>query len=89
MPILTRNELIERIGSVDIAARFFSVSRQAIYDWPEERPIPKGRLWELMARLPEVFGDGPFPIQAANLKFDEMMRGASATPSTEHAQVAR
>ncbi|WP_343182312.1 hypothetical protein [Stenotrophomonas maltophilia] len=36
-------------------ARFFNVSRGAVFHWPEEQPIPDSRQWELKARRPDLF----------------------------------
>lgn len=36
-------------------ARFFDTTRQAIDAWPDDKPIPSGRQWELRARRPDVF----------------------------------
>jgi hypothetical protein len=36
-------------------ARFFGVSRGAVFHWPDDEPIPDSRQWELKARRPELF----------------------------------
>ncbi|WP_223621194.1 hypothetical protein [Lysobacter sp. ESA13C] len=36
-------------------ARFFDTTRQAVDKWPDEKPIPMGRQWELRARRPDIF----------------------------------
>ncbi|MDG9939670.1 hypothetical protein N7670_09830 [Stenotrophomonas maltophilia] len=36
-------------------ARFFEVSRGAVFHWPEDEAIPESRQWELKARRPELF----------------------------------
>jgi len=40
-------------------ARFFNVSRGAVFHWPEDSPIPDSRQWELKARRPELFSPAP------------------------------
>lgn len=40
-------------------ARFFGLSRGAVFHWPEGDPIPESRQWELKARRPDVFGPAP------------------------------
>lgn len=40
-------------------ARFFGLSRGAIFHWPEADPIPESRQWELKARRPDLFGPAP------------------------------
>lgn len=53
MEILTP-AVIEHFGSVDKAAEFFDISRQAVYQWGNG-PIPRERALELMVRLPKAF----------------------------------
>lgn len=36
-------------------ARFFGLSRGAVFHWPESEPIPESRQWELRARRPDLF----------------------------------
>lgn len=48
-------EVVKHFGSVEKAAEFFQISRQAIYQWGDG-PVPRERALELMVRLPEVFG---------------------------------
>ncbi|PJL51618.1 hypothetical protein B9Y74_05585 [Stenotrophomonas maltophilia] len=36
-------------------ARFFDVSRGAVFHWPDDEPIPDSRQWELKARRPDLF----------------------------------
>lgn len=36
-------------------ARFFDLSRGAVFHWPNDQPIPDSRQWELKARRPELF----------------------------------
>ena len=36
-------------------ARFFDIKHAAVWQWPEDAPIPKGRQWELRARRPDLF----------------------------------
>lgn len=36
-------------------ARFFEVSRGAVFHWPDDQPIPESRQWELRAKRPELF----------------------------------
>ncbi len=36
-------------------ARFFGVSRGAVFHWPDDQPIPESRQWELRAKRPELF----------------------------------
>lgn len=36
-------------------ARFFDLSRGAVFHWPNDEPIPDSRQWELKARRPELF----------------------------------
>lgn len=39
---------------VELAA-FFGVSKAAVCNWPEDKPLPDGRQWELRARRPDLF----------------------------------
>lgn len=36
-------------------ARFFAVSRGAVFHWSEDEEIPESRQWELKARRPDLF----------------------------------
>jgi hypothetical protein len=36
-------------------ARFFNIGRAAVGFWNEDAPIPDARIWELRARMPELF----------------------------------
>lgn len=36
-------------------AVFFGVSRAAVCNWPEDKPLPDGRQWELRAKRPDLF----------------------------------
>lgn len=54
MDILTP-AVVEHFGGVEKVAEFFSITRQAVYQWGNG-PIPRERALELMVRLPEKFG---------------------------------
>ncbi len=49
------SKVIEHFGSVEKVAEFFSITRQAVYQWGDG-PIPRERALELMVRLPIEFG---------------------------------
>jgi hypothetical protein len=36
-------------------AEFFHVTKQAVGFWPDDKPMPEGRQWEIRARRPELF----------------------------------
>lgn len=36
-------------------ARFFGIGRWAVGQWPDDKPIPEGRQWQLRAKRPELF----------------------------------
>ncbi|MGO1069298.1 hypothetical protein [Lysobacter sp. CA199] len=36
-------------------ARFFEIGRWAVGQWPDDKPIPERRQWELRARRPDLF----------------------------------
>ena len=36
-------------------ARFFKTTRQAVWRWPDNEPIPEGRQWQLRAMRPDLF----------------------------------
>lgn len=56
-------EVVKHFGSVEKAAEFFQISRQAIYQWGDG-PIPRERAFELMVRLPDVFGRSSGSVRA-------------------------
>lgn len=35
------------------------IGRWAVGQWPDDKPIPVGRQWELRAKHPDVFGQPP------------------------------
>ena len=41
-------------------ARLFGIGRWAVGQWPDNKPIPEGRQWELRAKHPDKF---PMPHQ--------------------------
>lgn len=44
----------------DLARQFSPpIGRWAVGQWPDDKPIPKARRWELRAKRPDVFGDAP------------------------------
>jgi DNA-binding transcriptional regulator YiaG len=42
------------IRDVELAV-FFGISRAAVSNWPEDKPLPDGRQWELRAKRPDLF----------------------------------
>lgn len=56
-------EVVKHFGSVEKAAEFFQISRQAIYQWGDG-PIPRERALELIVRLPNVFGQRAGSVRA-------------------------
>lgn len=45
-----------RIRTDQQLADVFGITAQAVNQWPDDRPIPDGRKWELVARFPRKFG---------------------------------
>jgi hypothetical protein len=57
---VTKSEAKRALGLQTDAelAQFFDISKQAVSQWRDDRPLPDGRQWELRARRPDVFGEG-------------------------------
>jgi hypothetical protein len=49
---MTKQEAIEKAGSVQALANLLRISREAIYQWTE---IPESRLWQLKVLKPSWF----------------------------------
>lgn len=49
------DSVVKHFGTREAAARFFGISRQAVYQWGDGN-IPRERALELMVRIPDVFG---------------------------------
>lgn len=47
-------EALSLTSDADLA-RIFDIGRWAVGQWPNDRPIPKGRQLELLALYPDVF----------------------------------
>lgn len=44
----------------DLARQFTpSIGRWAVGQWPDDKPIPSARQWELRAKFPDIFGTEP------------------------------
>ena len=56
-----------QIGTDAELARQFDppIGRWAVGQWPEDKPIPKARQWELRARFPDVFSSAEPESEAA------------------------
>lgn len=54
---LTKTSLKRALGVKTDAdlARFFNCRRSAVNQWPADKPIPKGRQWEVQVRRPDLF----------------------------------
>ncbi len=52
---VTKEEVIEMLGSIPNAARFFGIAQQAIYQWPNFELIPELREAQLRLNHPELF----------------------------------
>lgn len=56
---MTKRQVKSALGietDADLARQFTpSIGRWAVGQWPENRPIPKARRWELIAKFPDVF----------------------------------
>lgn len=44
---------IEKAGGIVALAALLGISRQAVYQWPEQ--VPEARLWQLRVLKPEWF----------------------------------
>ncbi len=52
---MTKNELIQRLGSESAIARLFDIERQAVHQWPNDQTIPLLRLLQLKNMKPHWF----------------------------------
>ena len=46
-------------GNTGALAHALGVTVQAIYQWPDDEPIPQARQWQLAVLRPEIFGAEP------------------------------
>lgn len=40
-------------------ATFFQTTKQAVGNWPDDKPLPEGRQWQARALRPDLFGPAP------------------------------
>lgn len=54
---MTKAAIKDALGiATDAAlAEFFGIERQAVFAWKDDKPIPRGRQWELRAKRPDLF----------------------------------
>lgn len=54
---LTKQSLKRALGVTTDAelARLFDISRSAVHQWADNKPIPQGRYWQMKAQRPELF----------------------------------
>lgn len=52
---MTKADAIKKAGSIANLARILGITTNAISNWPDEKPIPKGREWQLKVLRPEWF----------------------------------
>lgn len=54
---MTKRNVKLRLGcETDVQlASIFGIGRWAVGQWPDDKPIPEGRQWELRARYPQLF----------------------------------
>lgn len=63
---ITRKQAAEALGGVPALAKALGISRSAVYQWPEDDPIPELQALRLRYELlPSVFGDSPKPKREA------------------------
>jgi hypothetical protein len=48
--------VIEQLGGVTSAARFFGIKPPSIAEWKAKNKIPEGRIWQLRHLRPDLFG---------------------------------
>ncbi len=54
----TKRQVKETLGfstDAELARYFGGINRWAVGQWSDDKPIPKARQWELLAREPEKF----------------------------------
>ena len=49
-----KEDVIKAFGTVTHVAEFFDTSTQAVSNWAAGKPIPKARIYELVARRPDL-----------------------------------
>ncbi len=54
-----KKEVVEMLGGIKSASKFFGISSQAISQWPDNKPIPKQRQYECILLKPELFVNQP------------------------------
>lgn len=60
---MTKRNVKAALGKTDAElARIFEINRWAVGQWAEDKPIPKGRQWQLRCLHPDLF---PADDQAA------------------------
>lgn len=52
---MTKADAIQKAGSIANLARILGITTNAISNWPDKKPIPKGREWQLKVLRPEWF----------------------------------
>lgn len=51
----TKEEVIEALGGeIKYVAEFFGITREAIYMWPDGKPIPLQRQYEIRLHRPDL-----------------------------------
>jgi hypothetical protein len=56
--MITKAAVLKHFHSVEAAAAYFDISVQAIYQWPDDEPIPEPRALQLMLDFPRKFPRG-------------------------------
>lgn len=66
---MTKQSVKKALGietDAELARQFTPpIGRWAVGQWPDDRPIPAGRQWELRAKFPDKFGQGEQKPEAA------------------------
>ena len=62
---ITKDAAIQAFGNASELARAIGTTPQAIYQWPDGKPIPEGRQWQLRALYPALFPTDELPKQEA------------------------
>jgi hypothetical protein len=55
--MITHAQVLDHFKSVRAVADFFDVKPSAVYQWGQKNKVPHRRQYELMVKLPEVFGE--------------------------------
>lgn len=55
-PKLSYEDAVRQFESAAAMARALGVSRASVAEWKEKGELPEGRVWQLIAMLPDKFG---------------------------------